>query len=136
MGKLILSRKKEWQNKSRKFRIYIDGKKIDTIANGEIKEIEIEPGKHKLILKIDWCSSPEVDIEISEEKSTMMETSGYKLGNWVTLIMALLFGAFFTIKIFLDKDIEELVYLIIPFFLIILYYLTFGRKKYIVLKEM
>jgi hypothetical protein len=136
MGKLILSRKKEWQNKARKFRIYIDGKKIDTIANGEIKEIEIEPGKHKLILKIDWCSSPEVDIEISEEKSTMMETSGYKLGNWVTLIMALLFGAFFTIKIFLDKDIEELVYLIIPFFLIILYYLTFGRKKYIVLKEM
>ena len=36
MGKLIISRKKEWNNKGRKFGVYIDGEKKDIIGNGEI----------------------------------------------------------------------------------------------------
>ncbi len=59
MGKLIISRHKEWQNRGRKFGVYIDGEKVD-----------------------------------------------------------------------------ELVYLVIPLFLVYLYYLTLGRKKYIEIKDL
>ncbi|MFP4025678.1 MAG: hypothetical protein ACLFVR_14240, partial [Thiohalospira sp.] len=64
MGKLIISRRKEWQNRGRKFGVYIDGEKVDVIENGAIKEMELEPGKHTLKFKIDWCSSPEKEIEV------------------------------------------------------------------------
>ena len=36
MAKIILSRKKEWANRARKFTIFIDGEKKDTISNGEM----------------------------------------------------------------------------------------------------
>lgn len=134
MGKLILSRKKEWQNKAKSFKVYLDGEKRATISNGEIKEIEMEPGKHQLQLKVDWCSSPEIELDISDDKSITMKTSGYKFGSWITAIMSLLFGAFFLIKIFFNQEIKVLIIIMLPFFLIMLYYLTFGRKRYIVLE--
>jgi len=37
----------------RNFKIYLDGNIIGEIGNGETKDSEIEPGKHKLIAKID-----------------------------------------------------------------------------------
>lgn len=134
MGKLILSRKKEWQNKAKSFKVYIDGEKIGNISNGEIQEIEIEQGKHQLQLKVDWCSSPEIEVDISDDKAIMMKTSGYKFGSWVTAAMSILFGAFFIIKIFFNKEIKVLVIMMLPFFLMMLYYLTFGRRRYIVLE--
>lgn len=63
MSKLIISRKKEWQNRARKYKIYIDGEQKDIIENGKIKEMDLEPGKHQVQLKIDWCSSPEMEFD-------------------------------------------------------------------------
>lgn len=37
--------------------IYLDGEKIDVIGNRELKEIEIESGKHMLKSNIDWCGN-------------------------------------------------------------------------------
>jgi hypothetical protein len=136
MSKLIISRKKEWQNRARKYKVYIDGEKKDIIENGKIKEMDLEPGKHQVQLKIDWCSSPEIELEIPEDRSKTIEVSTYKLNGWISKIMYLLFGSFFLIKIFLNKEIKELIIVMIPFFLIFLYYLTFGRKKYIEIREL
>ena len=136
MGRLIVSRRKDWQNRGRKFGVYIDGEKKDVIENGEIKELEIESGKHKVQFKIDWCSSPELEIEIPTEKSKSIEISGYKIGRWLFPLFYIVFGIYFLLKMFLNKNIVELMYLVIPFFLVMLYYYTFGRKKYIEIKEM
>ena len=57
MSKLIIKRVSEWKNKMRDIRIYLDGNKIGTIRNGEIKGFEIEPGQHSLKAKIDRCGS-------------------------------------------------------------------------------
>ena len=136
MGRLIVSRRKDWQNRGRKFGVYIDGEKKDVIENGEIKELEIESGKHKVQFKIDWCSSPELEIEIPTEKSKSIEISGYKIGRWLFPLFYIVFGIYFLLKMFLNKNIVELMYLVIPFFLVMLYYYTFGRKKYIEIKEL
>ncbi len=34
-------------------RSFIDGEKIDVIGNNEIKEFQLKPGNHKLVLKVD-----------------------------------------------------------------------------------
>ncbi len=136
MGKLIISRRKEWQNRGRKFGVYIDGEKVDVIENGAIKELELEPGKHTLKFKIDWCSSPDRAIEIPENRSKSVEIRGFKLGRWLFPVFYVVLALFFLIKVFLDKTIDELVYVVIPLFVVYLYYLTFGRKKYIEIKEL
>ena len=136
MGKLIITRRKEWQNRARNFSIFIDNEKRDYITNGEIKELEIEPGKHNLLFKVDWCSSQKMEIEIPIEKAKTIEVSGFKLAKWIYPIFFILFGTFYIIKIFFSIQIDELVYLSIPLILIILYYLSFGRKKYIEIKEL
>ncbi|MEA2105765.1 MAG: hypothetical protein U9P82_03465 [Bacteroidota bacterium] len=136
MGKLIISRRKEWQNRGRKFGVYINGEKVDVIENGAIKELELEPGKHKVKFKIDWCSSPEEEIEVPENKAKSIEVSGFKLGRWLFPVFYVILALFFLIKVFLDKTIDELIYVVIPLFLVYLYYLTFGRKKYIEIKEL
>jgi len=136
MGKLIISRKKEWNNKGRKFGVYIDGEKKDIIGNGEIKELEIEPGKHTLWFKVDWCSSPEVEIEIPAEKSKTVEVGGYKAARWVLPVFYVIFLAYFLMQVLLKQTVRELLYLTIPLVAVVLYYLTFGRKKFIVVEEL
>ena len=131
MAKLIISRRKEWQNRGRQFKIFVDGENIDLIKNGEIKELDLKSGNHKVKFKIDWCESQEVEIEIPEDKSRSLEVSGFKIGRWVLPFFNLTLAAFFLIKVFLDQTIKELVYVSIPFLLIMMYYLTIGRKKYI-----
>lgn len=135
MAKIILSRKKEWVNRARKFNVFIDGEKKDSIANGEIKEIELNPGKHKIMLKVDWCSSPELELNLKEEKSKTVEVCSFKANRWLFPIMYVVIGIYFISVFILKKDIKELMYIVLPIAAVYFYYLTFGRKKYIVIEE-
>ena len=135
MAKLIISRRKEWQNKSRKFKLFIDGEQIDVINDGEIKEINLSQGKHTIVFKVDWCSSPELEFDFSDDKTRAIEVSGYKLMRWIYPIFLLIFGAFLIAKWIFEIYIDELMYVSIPIILILFYYLTLGRKKYLTVKE-
>lgn len=136
MGKLIISRRKEWSNRGRKFKIFINGENVDYIENGEVKELNLEPGKNKVLFKVDWCSSQEIDLEISDEKAKTIEVSGFKIGRWMYPLFYALLAAYFIIKVAFNVYLKELMYPVIPLTLIILYYVSFGRKKYIEIKEL
>jgi hypothetical protein len=136
MARIIISRKKEWTNRARKFGVFIDGEKKDTISNGEIKDIEVTPGKHKLIFKVDWCSSPELEFEAKEEKSKTVEVSGFKANKWLLILSYIILGVYFFSVFILQKDMKAIMYFIIPIFLVYLYYLTLGRKKYLEINEL
>jgi hypothetical protein len=136
MAKLIISRSKEWQNKSRKFKLFIDGEQIDVINDGEIKEVNLNQGKHKIVFKVDWCSSPEMEFDFSNDKTQTIEVSGYKLMRWIYPIFLLIFGVFLMVKWIFNIYIDELMYVSIPVILILFYYLTLGRKKYLAVKEL
>lgn len=135
MSKLIISRKKEWQNRARKYKIYIDGEQKDIIENGKIKEMDLEPGKHQVQLKIDWCSSPEMEFDFSDDKTRTIEVSGYKLMRWIYPIFLIVFGTFLMAKWIFELYVDELMYVSIPIILILFYYMTLGRKKYLTIKE-
>lgn len=55
-------------NRFRNIQLYLDNNKIGDLADGQSMEVEAERGKHKLIAKIDWTTSNEIDFEIAETK--------------------------------------------------------------------
>ena len=136
MAKLVVKRRKEWNNRAQNFSLFIDGEKIDTIGNGEIKELEIEPGKHTIYAKMNWCFSPEFEIELNNEKSKAIEVSGFKLGRWIMPITLIIIAAYYIAEFFLKIPARPLLYALIPGFFVMVYYTSFERKKYLVIEDL
>jgi hypothetical protein len=60
----VLHRAPSFAAKLRKFQVLIDGTPIDRIANGESRCLTMAPGRHELRLKLDWCGSPPVIVDL------------------------------------------------------------------------
>jgi hypothetical protein len=133
MAIIKIQRTSDYINAVRNYRLFIDGKKIGTLSNGQRKEFEIPPGQHTLVAKIDWCSSPNLSIVINETDSKTYIVGSIKYWKWFlplvlmicTLTLILPHAPYSYYKLFL----------LLPIFLFLIYYLTFGRKKYLTLQE-
>lgn len=64
MARIEIKREGGFKDAVRAYKIELDGKEVGKINKGEQIGLDIEAGKHRLRLKIDWCGSPEVDFEI------------------------------------------------------------------------
>ena len=135
MTKLIIKRTSEWNNRMRDIGIYLDGKKIGVIGNGEIKEFEVEPGEHTLKSKIDWCGSETLKINLTDNKTKRIELSGFKLGRYMMPISLIISIIYFAFGRKLNLDPMLFLILIAPFGLFLIYHLTLGRNKYLRLVE-
>lgn len=137
MAKIKIKRSSEYNNKMRAIKILVDGKQIGTIADGEMKEFITSEGHHKIQAKIDWCGSPEIlfDINNSETKYFKIESFGQKnkFINSIYLVLAITILHFILVK---TIDFHYTFILLLPSFILLLYHLTIGRKKYLTLKEM
>lgn len=131
MASIIINRTSEYLNRLRNCDVYIDGKKVDTISNGETKEFNISAGQHSILIKIDWCSSQILLVDINDNETKSFKVGGFKNGNWL-IPAALVILSSISSRLF---DFNYLFYLIIPFFLSMVYYMTLGRKQYLTLKE-
>jgi hypothetical protein len=133
MATLTINRTREYLNRLRDYGVYIDGKKVGTIANGETKIFNVSSGHHLIFTKIDWCSSPSLSIAINENEEKILKVGGFKYGSWLmpTTLIIIILSYFFKLK----YDLNYLFYLVIPVFLLLIFYLTLGRKKYLTLIE-
>jgi hypothetical protein len=133
MSKLVIKRSSEYNNRLRNYGIYIDGQKADTIANGETKELIITPGRHTLYFKIDWCGSPEISFDVAVSVTKNVLVGGFRNGSWMVPVA----GGIILLSYLLEQllGISYFFFLAIPGFLVIVYYITIGRKKYLTLKE-
>ena len=104
MAKIILKRTSEYVNRMRDYKIYLDGLNIGTIANGETKQFEINTGQHSIIAKIDWCCSPEINVNLIENETKSLKVGGFKNGNWIMPSGLILL----VIVLFLDKYFDNL----------------------------
>ena len=134
MTTIKIHRSNDYINLLRDYRLYIDGQIVGTISNGQTKDFEITQGRHTLISKIDWCSSPEVSFEINDHDSKKFLVGNFKYARllipYVTVIFALSFllafkSHFYFGLIFLFQG-----------FIYLLYFITLGRKNYLTLKEL
>jgi hypothetical protein len=134
MATIKIQRTSEYINLLRNYRLFIDGQKIGTIANGKTKEFEITAGRHSIVGKIDWCSSPELTFDINDNDTKTLLIGGFKNSNWIMPITIGVIVLCFGLSYALDSD--YILLLIIPTFLIMSYYLTIGRKNYLSLTEL
>ncbi|HUH25775.1 MAG TPA: hypothetical protein VLY87_04060 [Flavobacterium sp.] len=81
MAIIKIQRSSEYTSKMRAIKIFIDGKQIGTIADGEIKEFTITEGQHNIEAKIDWCSSPKVLFNINNPEAKAFEIGSFAQKN-------------------------------------------------------
>ena len=129
MPTLIIQRKKEYFNFLRNYLLFLDGKKMGEIANGETKEFEISSGTHNLVAKIDWCGSPAINLNLKESDEKQLIVKSFKYANWLIFSYA---GVIFLTFLF---NYKYTFLLFLPMFILTLYYLTVGRNRYLVLEE-
>jgi len=133
MAVINIRRSSEYNNRARDYHLYLNDKKIGSIANGESKDFTIPSGGHKLVAKIDWCSSPEINFQINDAEEKKFITGGFKHGNWLMPAGGAVIAVHFILKYFFA--INYTIFLVAPFFLTVVYYLTAGRKKYLTLSQ-
>jgi len=131
MTKLIVTRAEEWNNKAREYGLYLNEKKIGTIADGETKEFEIKPGSHKINGKVDWCKSPVLEFDVSANESKEIKIAGYKHGQLIMRISLAIILAYFLLKHIFEIEWGFLIYFVSIGLLFNLFYLTFGKNRYL-----
>lgn len=54
-------------DRHRAYKILVDGQKVGHISSGETKVFEVQPGEHEVQLKIDWCSSDTLEVDLASD---------------------------------------------------------------------
>ncbi|MYN00971.1 hypothetical protein GTP41_02560 [Pseudoduganella sp. DS3] len=52
-----------WQDRARKYQVLLDGKFVADIGHGQEVRIALQPGRHSVQMKIDWCTSPALQFD-------------------------------------------------------------------------
>ena len=133
MATIKIKRTNDYVNMLRDYHLFIDGQKIGTIGNDQIKEFDIPIGQHSLIAKIDWCSSPDFSFETNGKDSKILLLGGIRNWRWIMPLSSI-----FVLLSLLLKNVSyyiSTVLVLIPF-LYILYYLAIDRKNFLTIKEL
>jgi hypothetical protein len=133
MATLRIERSSEYVNRLRHYTVVIDGKKAGAIANGEVREFNLSPGLHTVRFTIDWAASPVEELTIGEEEVKTLHVSGFKGARWM---MPLMIGILL-VHLILSTTIGfgSFFLLLLPLGLVLAYYLTFGRRSYLQVKQ-
>ncbi len=135
MPKLIIKRSFEWNNMIRNIGLYLDEEKVGTIANGQVKEFELEPREYSLRSKIDWAGSETLKFTLSDNETKRVELSGFKHGNFLMPLVLIISIVYLVFGEELNFDTLLFVLLMSPVVLIQFYYMTLGRNNYLRLEE-
>ncbi|MGW0230875.1 hypothetical protein ACWDWO_21390 [Actinopolymorpha singaporensis] len=73
----------KWRDKWRAYRILVDGVQVGRVRRGESTTVTLTPGTHHVRLRIDWCTSPEVSVDITAGEQSELECGPARseLGN-------------------------------------------------------
>ncbi|MBW3518082.1 hypothetical protein [Flavobacterium sp. NKUCC04_CG] len=136
MAIIKIERKNDLSNRFRDYNIYIDGNKVGTIANGEVKEFTVDSsGTHSVKATIDWCSSQELFLNLNSADTIPLKLNSIttKWGIYYFLLTLFVAGINFVYK---NEFISQLMMVIVlPGLLIMIYFFTFARKKYLKLTQ-
>lgn len=62
-----------WRDKLRAYKILVDGRPVGSVRRGGTREITVPPGPHTVQLRIDWCTSPAVDVNVDTGRRAVLE---------------------------------------------------------------
>lgn len=129
-GSLKLQRKSSFVYGLRKFGVFVDGQKIGAIGNGKTEVFELPPGRHNVFIKVSWCKSKQIDLDVADGDVKELEC-GTPLGLWyVGVIFACVMLMNFT-----EGIVKFIVCLLVMVLGIVGTVMTFQPNKYIYLSE-
>ncbi len=56
----------------RRYRVFVDGESVAELRRGEVCQQEVAPGRHTVQVRISWCSSPSVVVQVVPGERTSM----------------------------------------------------------------
>ena len=69
MGDIIFTREYEQINNLAEFKIFVDGKEVNSIENGKRKVVKLDAGVHEIFVKCMWKKSCIKQVEIKKGKT-------------------------------------------------------------------
>lgn len=89
MSSIKIRRGNGWQDKLRSYKVVLDGVAAAEIKQGSQVSLPVTAGTHTVQLKIDWCSSPLLEVEVENGKELVIEC-----GPNAKMLLALLYVTF------------------------------------------
>jgi hypothetical protein len=138
-NKIILNRPSQWLNRTRSIKVLIDAVEVGTIKNGSSEEFVIGSGQHSIQCRIAWYCSPVINVNLNRNEIEYLVVKNGMKYYWPLFLMMLvgifinLFYLRFQPERPLSASFMQLV-LILPALIYLLYYMTIGRKNYLVLE--
>ncbi len=133
MAIINIQRAQSYTNRWRGYEIIVDGKAAGTISENETKAFNVSKGQHTITAKIDWCSSPDLIVELDENQTQIISVGVLKQIDWMMPVSGGIIALHFLVKIFFG--FEYLLVLVFPVFIFLVYILTFGRKRYLTINK-
>jgi len=81
MPTLEITRSSEYANRLRKIKLFLDGKHLDSISNGETMRFEIAAGNHLLQAKVDWCTSNVINFSVAADATKSFTMTSFAKNN-------------------------------------------------------
>lgn len=136
MAVIKIQRGSGYVDKIRNYKVFINNEQIGVISEGEIKEYNVSPGTHTVSTKIDWAGSKDIIVDLKENDIINLKVENYTAKHWLISIYFIAFITLVHIVLFITIDFQYTSLLFIPILAIMGYYLTFGRNKYLKLKQL
>lgn len=87
-----IKRGESWADRYRKYKVILNGEKIGTIGAKETFEHQLDPGRHTLYLKIDWCRSKKIEFEIQSNEILRFKCGGLSDSKLLATLWYITFG--------------------------------------------
>lgn len=136
MAVIKIQRGSGYVDKIRNYKVFINNKQIGVISEGEIKEYNVSSGTHIISTKIDWAGSKDIIVDLKENDVINLKVENYTAKHWLISVYFIAFITLVHIVLFITIDFQYTSLLFIPVLAIMGYYLTFGRNKYLTLKQL
>ncbi len=136
MAIIKIQRGSGFADKIRNYKVFINDEQVGIISEGEIKEYNVCPGTHTISTKIDWAGSKDVIVNLKENDVVNLKVENYTAKHWLISVYFIAFITLVHIVLFITIDFQYTSLLFIPTLAIMGYYLTFGRNKYLKLKQL
>jgi len=85
-----LARKQTYADKWRTYQVFIDDERTGSIREGQSRTFEVQPGRHHVYLRINWCRSPRVAVDCMVGEPVMFVCQGQH--NPIKALFAALFA--------------------------------------------
>ena len=131
--KIVIERKREFANRRLPYDIILDAKKIGVVPPGRTVVFDVPSGKHSLQLKIDWAGTKPVELDLHDGDVKTFVVSTFRYSNVVFAVAGVAAIMGIVLRVAFHSYWVALV--TAPFGLLLLYYITFGRLRYLRLEE-